>query len=513
MTATDDSPYSRFINPEVRLRLLHAAVDQAGEAVIVLEDEPADVGRRVVYVNRAFTRMTGYASDEIVGQTLYVLKGPETNQDALNRIAVAFEQGEAIEEEILNYRKDGSTFWVDCSIAPVEGPLEDGRFWVSILRDVTSRKEAETKLRKSESRFRLLAENMRDLVSLHSPEGVCEWVSPSVEQMLGYTIEEYLDIEPYDLIHPEDRERVRAEGHAPVFDGAPDTRVTYRVEHKDGSYVWVESLVRPVRDDDGTVSRLQIVTRDATERKRFEDQLIHAKEKAEEMSQLKSAFLANMSHEVRTPLTNVIGFANVLADVVTDEQQRFVQLIHDGSQRLLRTLNSVLDFAQLESQSINLRVTDIDLHQLVAETARHFHPEAIQRDIDLNVAVEAPAGEEETKEALHIQGDRGALERVFSNLLSNALKFTEEGRIRVCLQPGDDAVTVTVQDTGVGIDADFLPNVFEPFKQESTGFGRSFEGSGLGLSITHHLVDLHGGTITVDSRKGKGTTFTVVLPR
>lgn len=512
------TPSSRFSDPEVRLRVLDAAVDQAGEAVIILRDARRDGRRRVVYVNRAFTTMTGYSPREIIGRTLYVLKGPETSQTALDRIAEAFDRKSTVREQLLNYRKDGSRFWADCTLAPVEDEVLDGTFWISIQRDITSRVEAERSLRSSEARFRLVADNMRDLITLHTPDGSCEWVSASVQSMLGYTPPEYTRMRPYASVHPADRSRVRQDGHLPILHGSKGTRLTYRLRRRDGSHLWVESLTRPVVDDEDRVIKLQAATRDVTERKRFETELVQAKEQAEKMSRLKSAILANMSHEVRTPLTNVIGFADVLAETLQGDEAEFVRLIQNGGRRLLRTLNSVLEFARLESESVNLDRTTVDLADVVRNTVALFQREARQRGLRLQMHLpdrdesSAPPADASTAPAFPVWGDQTALERILNNLLSNALKFTEDGGVTVGLNRQGRTVHLTVQDTGVGITDAFLPSLFDPFEQESVGFGRAFEGAGLGLSITHQLVELHGGSIDVQSRKGEGTTFTVALP-
>jgi len=529
MPNPDDSPApSHFSDPEVRLRVLDAAVDQAGEAVVILQDARRDGRRRVVYVNRAFTAMTGYSTEEIVGRTLYVLKGPETSQAALDRIAAAFEAEATVREQLLNYRKDGSCFWADCTLAPIEDEAFDETLWISIQRDITSRVEAERSLRSSEARFRLVTDNMRDLITLHTPDGACEWVSASVEPMLGFTPRAYTQMRAYASVHPADRQRVRREGHAPIFDGAKGTRLTYRLLRRDDSYLWVESLTRPVFDDENRVIKLQAATRDVTERKRFETELVQAKEQAEKMSRLKSAILANMSHEIRTPLTNVIGFADVLAETLTDDRAEFVRLIQNGGRRLLRTLDSVLEFARLESGALNLDRASVDLATVVRETVSLFQPEARRRRLTLEVDIPAqdiPAQKEApdspdraptdaagSSSSYRVSGDRTALERILNNLISNALKFTEEGGVTVRLDRDATGVALTVEDTGVGIAKDFLPSLFDPFEQESIGFGRSFEGAGLGLSITQQLVHLHGGSVDVRSRKGEGTAFTVTLP-
>jgi signal transduction histidine kinase len=246
--------------------------------------------------------------------------------------------------------------------------------------------------------------------------------------------------------------------------------------------------------------------RDVTERKEAEDALRVAKEEAEEMNRLKSAFLANMSHEIRTPLTSIIGFTEVLSEEDLGEGNRFIELIRRGGERLLDTLNSVLDLSQLEAGSMRLTPAPLDVAEEVRETVDLFKPRAAKHDVDL--AVDVP------DRPLPAELDGAGLRRILSNLLSNATKFTEPGdQITVRITPKDDAFTLEVEDTGVGIDTEFLPHLFDAFQQESTGAARAYEGSGLGLAITHQLTELMGGSIDVESTKGEGTCFTVRLPR
>ena len=237
-----------------------------------------------------------------------------------------------------------------------------------------------------------------------------------------------------------------------------------------------------------------------------EDDLRAARDKAEEMNRLKSAFLANMSHEIRTPLTSIIGFAEVLRDEADDAIQRFATLIHTSSQRLMETLKSVLDLSKLEAGSMDLSPEPVQVDAEVQSTVEMFQPRASAQD----VALTTHGTGDECRAVL----DKSALDRVLSNMISNAIKFTPSGgSVDVHLHPTPDAIEIAVADTGVGIDEAFLPDLFEAFTQESTGNTRDFEGSGLGLAITKRLVDLMGGTISVQSTKGEGTTFTVRLPR
>ncbi len=246
---------------------------------------------------------------------------------------------------------------------------------------------------------------------------------------------------------------------------------------------------------------------DISERKRYERVLQDAKEKAEEVAQLKSTFLANMSHEIRTPLTTVIGYAGVLAEEASDKHREFAQFIRNSGERLMETLNSVLSMAQLEASGMEIQLDVLDVTGEAREIASLFKPLADEKGLALRFQA-APA-----TQPLMAHLDRGALSSILQNLIGNAVKFTEDGSVTVRVSYDTDEVHLHVADTGVGIDPDFVPHLFDEFVQESTGVRRSHEGSGLGLAITKRLVDLMNGRIAVESAKGEGTEFTVSFPR
>jgi len=238
------------------------------------------------------------------------------------------------------------------------------------------------------------------------------------------------------------------------------------------------------------------------------DELQTAKADAEEMSRLKSAFLANMNHEFRTPLTSIIGFADTLADKDLEAPaNRFSRHIRENGKRLLQTLDSVLHLSQLESGAMTLEPELVSVGEEAERLVGLFEEQAAQTDIRL--AVERPDA------AIDAHLDPAAFRRVLSNLLSNAIKFSEAGdavTVRVGQEEGG-TIVVEVEDTGVGVDSDFVPKLYDAFEQESSGTDREYEGVGLGLAITRKLTEMMGGTIAVDSEKGSGTRFTVRLPQ
>ena len=254
------------------------------------------------------------------------------------------------------------------------------------------------------------------------------------------------------------------------------------------------------------------VARDVAARRTYEHGILsamqeaeRAREEAEEAARLKAAILANMSHEIRTPLTAIIGFADILAEEVPPDLVDHIEAIQTGGTRLLDTLNSVLDLARLDADQAELTPEPLDAVEEVRSSARLLAPLAQRKGLVLRVETDAPT--------LPVRQSRSALDRVVTNLVGNAIKFTSAGDVRVSIHSADTYFAVRVKDSGVGIAQEFLPALFEPFKQESQGHGRSHEGTGLGLAITKKLVERMGGEIRVWSQKGEGSLFEVALPR
>jgi PAS domain S-box-containing protein len=270
--------------------------------------------------------------------------------------------------------------------------------------------------------------------------------------------------------------------------------------------------------DDFDLRLIEILAGNATgvlDRIEREQELVQAKETAEEASELKSAFLANMSHEIRTPLTSIIGFAEAIGDNAPgasppgengQEVRHFASLIEKSGRRLLDTLNSVLDFSQLEAGSMQVSPTQVNVEDEVDETVDLFRTRAEDAEVALRTRL--------PDDPVQAYADPEALRRILRNLVSNAVKFTDPGgTVTIRAAETEERVRIEVEDTGIGIDPEFVPHLFDAFKQESTGNERTHEGSGLGLSVAHRLVNLMHGSIDVDTAKGEGTCFTVRLPQ
>ncbi len=381
----------------------------------------------------------------------------------------------------------------------------DGRplFYEGTVEDITAEREARLAVQRSEARFRALVQRSSDVVVVADRADRLTYVSPAIGPLLGHTPEATTGTALASLVHPEDRERAAA-FLAEIRDGRPSAQLQLRLRHADGHDVFVEGAATPLYDDPA-VGGLVLNLRDVTERMRAQAVLVQAKRQAEEVAALKSTFLANMSHEIRTPLTAILGFSSILGDEIDDPTQRdFVDLIARSGRRLMETLNSVLDLTRLDAGDGPLGTGQMDAADVVEETVSMLGPAAAERGLAIRAEIDA--------DGLEVMADEAALVRVLHNLVGNAIKFTDQGEVTVAVRRGPrGSVAFEVRDTGIGIDPSFLPRVFGEFEQESTGHGRRYEGAGLGLALSRQLVERMGGTISVDSEKGVGTTFTVLL--
>ena len=275
---------------------------------------------------------------------------------------------------------------------------------------------------------------------------------------------------------------------------------------KDGSLYWIDTAIIPLKNDQGEIIRFISVRVDITQRKQHESELLTARQAADAANQAKSRFLANMSHEIRTPMNSIIGMTHLLDQTALDSKQiDYVAKIKNSSQHLLRIINEILDFSKIEAGKIEVAVKDLDLNKILSDVLDHLTSDLGDKNIEL-VSDVAPGLSQ------NFQGDALRLSQVLLNLISNAIKFTEAGKITVsaCIEQEsniDCLVRFEIHDTGIGIAKEKIDHIFQPFDQVDTSITRKYGGTGLGLAISKELVGLMGGTIGVESQTGKGSHF------
>jgi PAS domain S-box-containing protein len=373
--------------------------------------------------------------------------------------------------------------------------------------------EVQGKLRESDADYRLLADNISDVIGRLGIDGAWRYISPSIEATLGYTADEFRALDASEFIHPDDLEKALVLVGELTENGGRAT-LEYRQIAKDGGVVWIETRFTVARDAaTGAPVEIICLSRDIEARKALEHALVEAREKAEAAAAAKADFLANMSHELRTAMNAIIGFSTVLKESadLTPRDARHASLIADASGALVVVVNDVLDFSKLESGAFALDPHAFDPLALANSVVALVADQAGAKGLALEVIADGAIG--------HVFGDGLRLRQVLLNLISNAVKFTTKGSVTVRLAqaPAEDGMTamrIAVIDTGIGIPADKLGSVFERFNQADVSTSRRFGGTGLGLAICKRIVELMGGTIGVESREGRGSIFwlEIVLP-
>lgn len=282
------------------------------------------------------------------------------------------------------------------------------------------------------------------------------------------------------------------------------------LEQGKGYSIWVESTVLPILNNKNEVEFIVIIHKDNSDIKLAEEEIKIAKTKAEEANRLKDAFLQNLSHEIRTPINAIIGFGEIIADFVKDKLDKsdyeLLSSFLAGIKRLHRTLTQILEISQIDTGNYQINIEPVSLRDEIEKVIRELKSEIEQKNLEVVLNLDDTHN--------MILADKPALNRILTNLLENAVKFTHKGYIKIETYPNynETLLFCSIKDTGIGISEEYLDHIFEPFSQEEHGFNRPYEGSGLGLALTKKYLDLINSSITVDSIKGVGSTFTFTLP-
>ena len=463
----------------------------------------SDPNSNVIWINNAFTKITGFKLDDLEFQKLGdVIIGANSNVDIIEKARLETQNKKSFSVELLAYRKDGVPIWLSIFNTIILDNKGDIESLIEIVIDITERKNAEERL----ELLSLVASKTENGVSISDKTGRVKWVNSALEKLFGYTFKELEGKRIGDIVKGAETDvkklneaRADARRHVP-YD------IELKVYKKDNTPVWVSVSNTPIYDDNGNIEREVEIINDITERKKVEEQLIESKEQALQLSKAKEMFLSVMSHEIRTPLNGVIGLTNILLEEEKlEHQEQSLNQLKFSSDNLLNLINDILDFTKIEVGKVELERKRLNIGDLVRDISDSLAFKVKEKGIEIKhfIDPELPT---------LVRGDKTRLYQILINLLNNAIKFTEKGfvKISVCLVSVEEDFTTLhfeISDTGIGIPEDKFDHIFESFTQAESNTTRKYGGTGLGLSITKRLIELFGGEIKLNSTLGKGSIF------
>ena len=485
-----------------------------------------------IYLNKSGIGIIGYPEEEMNGKKWLDITYPDDvtmTTEALQSLLDGKCTQVRFEKRYIH--KNGSIVWVDISMYLESDSAGNPTSYVKIFNDITGRKQMETeliaaKVKAEESEQQLIIGN-KELMERNSfiqtildnlpigialnkiDEGTATYMNKKFQEIYGWSSDEIISIGSFfENVYPDADYRNKLIGQiiADIQSGDPE-RMHWEnifVTQKDGGKRVVNAVNIPLMEQNTMVSTVI----DITELHKTQNDLVAAKEKAEESDRLKSAFLANMSHELRTPLNSIIGFSELMTDPDHDAENhvKFAQMINNSGNNLLSIINDLMDISKIEAGQVQVRNAPVYVNYLIADIQKEYSYKAVQKGIVLRINQLNPI------EEIVIESDESKLRQILINFVGNAIKFTETGFIEIGINKTDNFCQFYVKDTGIGIPGKFHDTIFERFRQVETVHTRKYGGNGLGLAISKSLVELLGGTIWMESEVGNGSTFSFSIP-
>jgi len=472
-----------------------------------------DLKGTILYESPSITQQLGYAQEELIGRNAFTMIHPLDVPRILPIFMVALASPGIPHSARFRFRHKNGSWRLLESVGKAVESKSGGRHVVVTSRDVTDEARKPVTIANTEARFMDVVEGLGEGVLITDVSDKILYANKQMEEFIGYDVVEMLGKLSYKLFLSEEAWPIYMQqkekwllGHREEYE--------LSVPRKDGALLCMHVNISPYRDKDGRIIGTIAAFTDITKRKAAEGEVQRAferlqveKERAEEMNRLKTSFLSNVSHEVRTPLNSILGFSSLLTEMLEGtEFAEYATTIHTSGRRLFETIEGILDLSRVESNTVVLNPRHLSLESETRRAVRSLEQQALEKGLDM--VVESPG-------PMNALIDPHYLGRILLNILGNAIKFTYTGTVRVILAESNsgEMIEIKVIDTGIGISEEFLPRLFEEFYQESSGLARTFEGTGLGLRIAKRLVELMGGSISVESEKGRGSAFTITLPR
>ena len=531
----------RKLNQELEERVAARTADleQANATLISKEEETRSVVEHmedcvvttdengiILSTNPVIEKIFGYTRDEVIGQDVGILMAEPHRSKHVGYMVryrltgqgqeyVSGAHGIGIGREVEGLHKNGEP--IALYLAVSEYFVGGKRYFTGLLRDIRERKQAEQALRGSEQRLRAIVDNMAAFVGEMTPDGILVEINRTAlevgglqsQDVIGKRLEETWWFSHSPEVSARTRDDIERALRGQIVRHDLDVRIA------GGSLMTIDFMLVPVYDTDGRVVKLIPSGVDISERMRILKDLEQARLEAEQANRAKSTFLAAMSHEIRTPMNGVIGMADVLQQTsLSGHQMEMVNLIRESAFALLDIIDDILDFSKIEAGKLEIEREPMSVMDVVEKACSTLESLAARKNVELTLFIDPAIPEE-------VLGDALRLRQVLVNLTNNAIKFSsgqqQPSRVSVralLAEHGPDQMTVEfrITDNGIGMNEETLARIFTSFTQGDASTTRRYGGSGLGLAISHHLVELMGGEITVQSMPGKGSTFTVRLP-
>ncbi|ACU90271.1 PAS domain-containing hybrid sensor histidine kinase/response regulator [Desulfomicrobium baculatum] len=464
---------------------------------------------QITATNLTATAMLGIPRDNLIGQQITSFICDDDQHTFTREMKELFATRVARSCELRMKKTDGVQFWACLEF--VLKPCDDCPVCRVVISDINDRKQAEIALTESELHFRNLSNSGQALIWTSGEDTLCDYFNEPWLDFTGRTLEQELGNGWVEGVHAEDLDRC-IDTYVTAFARREPFNMEYRLRHVSGEYRWLVDQGTPRFNSQGAFVGYIGHCLDITPRKQMEVELVAAKNAAESANKAKSAFLANMSHEIRTPLNGLLGMMQLLETTDTsDEQQMYIEMAIRSGGRLTRLLSDILDLSRIEAGRMPLSEEPFNLSETFSAVTDSFGPVSIQKRLPVRIDVAPDVPKE-------VFGDEVRVRQVLFNLVGNAMKFTDQGEVRIevstllPLPPDTVRVLFCVTDTGAGMSDTTLKTLGNPFTQASEGFTREHQGAGLGLSICKRLVAAMGGTLTFESTLGAGTAAYLMLP-
>ncbi|RZJ18958.1 MAG: PAS domain-containing sensor histidine kinase, partial [Acinetobacter sp.] len=466
-----------------------------------------DPQNNVMWVNEAFEKITGFNLEDLKGKPLGdLISGPETDWSLIENARTLTKQKQSFTVDILAYRKDRQKIWLsiyNTVVLDIDGKVETE---VEIIIDITEKKKAEEELQI----LSLVASKTDTGVAITNERGEITWVNEALENLVGYSLDELSGRMLGDLLSSSETDKdVIFKAREKALNKQAYT-IEVLAHKKDNTQIWLSVANTPIINALGQLERQVELIYDITKRKQIEREMLESREQALQLSEAKEMFLSVMSHEIRTPLNAVIGMTHLLLDNNPKASQiNDLNILKFSGENLLNIINDILDFTKIETGNLQLESLPFDLHSLSVDIINSLQMSAGKRGNLLSLFYDDAIPEQ-------LLGDKTRLYQVIINLIGNAIKFTENGKIDLVIalqEKTDTGVTIQfeIKDTGIGIPKDKQSYIFETFTQARADISRKYGGTGLGLAITKKLLKLYNSEINVESTEGKGTIFSFAI--